>query len=399
MALHDSSDVYSVRDVTYYIKSLFEQSAELSNVKIQGEISNFKHYPSGHMYFTLKDESCKIKMVMFSFANRKLPFVPRDGMQVIAYGAISVYERDGQYQMTVSQMQEAGLGQLFLQLEQLKSKLVSEGIFDPIHKQPLPKFPRTVGVITSPAGAVIRDIVTTIERRYPLANILLYPAQVQGADAPQSLTHAIETMNRLAIVDVLIVGRGGGSLEELWAFNDERLARAIYASTIPIISAVGHETDFTIADFVADQRAATPTAAAELAVPDHAELAFKISQVQNRLRRALQLQAIRTRERFSRLQHTPWLLDPLKQLQQPMQTLDYLTQRLRAAWQNKSAQKKEKLGIEIAKLSSLNPLEVLHRGYSLVYEDVAERNLITPHRTNSNKSKHSCSCERRPHYM
>lgn len=360
--------VFSVTQTTSYIKSLFDSDSLLLDISVQGEISNFKHYPSGHMYFTLKDKDSKLKMVMFSYANRKLNFVPKDGLHVTARGSISVYERDGQYQMIVTSMQEAGFGQLFLQLQALKNKLQAEGLFSDSNKKPLPKFPRVIGVITSPAGAVLRDIITTLRRRYPIARILLYPAQVQGAEAPESIVEAIDQMNRLAEADVLIVGRGGGSLEELWAFQDESVVRAIYRSSIPVISAVGHQTDVTLADFVADQRAPTPTAAAELASPNQVELASHLEHLQIRLGRALRQRATKAQEALNRLQRTPWLIQPHRELQQPVQTLDYLSQRLRQVMRSALSEQRSMLEGRIAHLDSLSPLKVMSRGFSLVYD-------------------------------
>ncbi|WP_232282324.1 exodeoxyribonuclease VII large subunit, partial [Paenibacillus sp. oral taxon 786] len=249
-----------------------ESDQVLTDVWIRGEISNFTHHSSGHMYFTLKDADSRIKSIMFASYNQRLPFRPKEGTRVIARGNVSVYERDGQYQFYVTHMQPDGVGSLYLAFEQLKQKLEAEGLFAPGRKRPLPRFPKTIGVVTSPTGAAVRDILTTLGRRYPQAAVILYPVLVQGKGAAPSIVKAIRTLNAMGEADVLIVGRGGGSLEELWAFNEEQVARAIYESAIPVISAVGHETDFTIADFVADLRAATPTAAAELAVPHTAEL-------------------------------------------------------------------------------------------------------------------------------
>ena len=268
----DPGRVLSVKDLNRYIRMKMEGDSRLSDVWIRGEISNFTHHSSGHMYFTLKDEGSRIRAIMFATHNQRLPFIPKEGSRVIARGNVSVYERDGQYQFYAVQMQPDGIGSLYLAYEQLKSKLEEEGLFAAERKRPLPRYPKTIGVITSPTGAAVRDIMITIRRRYPQARAILYPVLVQGKGAAPSIVKAIRTMNDMAEADVLIVGRGGGSLEELWAFNEEIVARAIYQSDIPVISAVGHETDFTIADFVADLRAATPTAAAELAVPSSAEL-------------------------------------------------------------------------------------------------------------------------------
>ncbi|MED4602401.1 exodeoxyribonuclease VII large subunit, partial [Paenibacillus validus] len=263
--------IYSIKELNRVIKNKLEADDALQNVWVRGEISNFTHHSSGHMYFTLKDADSRLKSIMFASYNQRLGFIPKEGTKVLACGNISVYERDGAYQFYVTQMQPDGIGSLYLAYEQLKKKLEAEGLFAPERKKPIPAFPRAIGVITSPTGAAVRDIIITLQRRYPSVPVLLYPVLVQGKQAAPSIVRAVEEMNRLNEVDVLIVGRGGGSLEELWAFNEEIVARAIYASVLPVISAVGHETDFTIADFVADLRAATPTAAAELAVPHHLE--------------------------------------------------------------------------------------------------------------------------------
>ncbi|MGO4375308.1 exodeoxyribonuclease VII large subunit, partial [Paenibacillus sp. MCAF20] len=259
--------VYSVKELNRYIRMKMDSDTLLSDVWLRGEISNFTHHSSGHMYFTLKDSDSRLKSVMFASHNQRLPFIPREGSKVLARGNVSVYERDGNYQFYVTAMQPDGIGSLYLAYEQLKAKLEGEGLFAESRKRALPFLPRAIGVITSPTGAAVRDIITTLERRFPSIPVYIYPVLVQGTQAAPSIVKAIEAMNRFGETDVLIIGRGGGSLEELWAFNEESVARSIASSRIPVISAVGHETDFTIADFVADLRAATPTAAAELAVP------------------------------------------------------------------------------------------------------------------------------------
>lgn len=278
--------VYSIKELNRYIRMKLDSDNLLSDVWIRGEISNFTHHGSGHMYFTLKDESSRIKAIMFASHNQRLPFIPKEGARVIARGNVTVYERDGQYQFYATHMQPDGIGSLYLAYEQLKSKLEKEGLFAEARKRSLPRFPKCIGVITSPTGAAVRDIVITLQRRFPQVAIVIYPVLVQGKGAAPSIVKAIGALNAMGEADVLIVGRGGGSLEELWAFNEEEVARAISASRIPVISAVGHETDFTIADFAADLRAATPTAAAELAVPHAGELAAQLLQLQQRLRQA-----------------------------------------------------------------------------------------------------------------
>lgn len=277
----------TVGALTKYIKRKFEVDPHLRDLWIKGEISNFKYHSRGHMYFTLKDEQARIQAVMFAGYNQYLSFRPEDGMKVLVRGEISVYEPSGNYQIYVKEMQPEGIGNLYLAYEQLKKRLEAEGLFSAEHKKPIPAFPRYIGVVTSPTGAAIRDILTTIRRRYPIATVILFPTLVQGEEAAGSIVRSIEKANELGYIDVLIVGRGGGSIEELWAFNEEAVARAIFASKVPIISAVGHETDFTIADFVADLRAPTPTGAAELAVPHVTELMERISQRKLRLMRAM----------------------------------------------------------------------------------------------------------------
>lgn len=406
--------VLTVGELTRYIKMKLEQDPVLTDVWVSGEISNFTHHSSGHMYFTLKDKTSRIRSIMFASANRQLAFQPKEGMLVIARGNISVFERDGQYQFYIQHMQPDGIGSLYLAFEQLKKKLEAEGLFDERRKRPIPRFPRTVGVITSPTGAAVRDIITTMQRRYPQAAILLHPVLVQGEQAAQSIAAAIRKMNELGEADVLIVGRGGGSLEELWPFNEEIVARAIAASRIPVISAVGHETDFTIADFVADLRAATPTAAAELAVPHAMELRQQLSGLRSRLTQAVLGMARERRERLNRLSRHPYLRDPKRQLQGPAQRLDRLKEQLAFKMESRLRQAAEqasglkyriarfhprqqlglaagklghlesrlmqaagtkhrvnahRLAVAIRQLDALSPLKVMQRGYSLVYDE------------------------------
>lgn len=416
----DPGRVLSVKDLNRYIRMKMEGDSRLSDVWIRGEISNFTHHSSGHMYFTLKDEGSRIRAIMFATHNQRLPFIPKEGSRVIARGNVSVYERDGQYQFYAFQMQPDGIGSLYLAYEQLKSKLEEEGLFAAERKRPLPRYPKTIGVITSPTGAAVRDIMITIRRRYPQARAILYPVLVQGKGAASSIVKAIRTMNDMAEADVLIVGRGGGSLEELWAFNEEIVARAIYQSDIPVISAVGHETDFTIADFVADLRAATPTAAAELAVPSSAELRGQLVQRQRQLNQGLQQRLQRSRERLFSLQRSPVLVHPRRYMLQHAERLDMLSQRLQGnlksrlslvrqrqkslhqglirynprtqaefaarrkdqanrqlmnAMQSIMKSKVSQLQTEMRHLDALSPLKIMSRGYSLVYDE-AEQKLV-----------------------
>ncbi|WP_409346450.1 exodeoxyribonuclease VII large subunit [Paenibacillus sp. MBLB4367] len=410
--------ILTIKDLNRYIKGLLEDDDVLADVWVRGEISNFTHHSSGHMYFTLKDKDSRVKCIMFASYNQRLPFIPKEGTRVIARGNISVYERDGQYQFYVTQMQPDGIGSLYLAYEQLKKKLEAEGLFSPLVKKTIPRFPRAIGVITSPTGAAVRDIITTLQRRYPAVPILLHPVLVQGVQAAPSIVRAIQTMNERQEVDVLIVGRGGGSLEELWAFNEEIVARCIYQSVIPIISAVGHETDFTIADFVADLRAATPTAAAELAVPHHLELKQELHHYSQRLHGGLMKLVQSSREHLARLNRSTALQQPRKQLRQPAERLDRLNEqlhfrmqaklgqadqrkmrleqrlsgfnpanqvvaareketaarrRLQLAMQNVLKEAKSRYGGQLRQLDALSPLKVMQRGYGLVYDDKEKR--------------------------
>ncbi|CAG7642185.1 exodeoxyribonuclease VII large subunit [Paenibacillus allorhizosphaerae] len=413
--------IYSIKELNRYIKMLLEGNDRLQDVWVRGEISNFTHHSSGHMYFTLKDADSRLKSIMFASYNQRIGFIPREGSKVLACGNISVYERDGQYQFYVTQMQPDGIGSLYLAFEQLKKKLEGEGLFAAARKKPIPRFPRAIGVITSPTGAAVRDIIITLQRRHPAVPVLLYPVLVQGAQAAPSVVKAIEEMNARGEVDVLIVGRGGGSLEELWAFNEEAVARAIFRSAIPVISAVGHETDFTIADFVADLRAATPTAAAELAVPHHLELKQTLSFLQQQLYAGLSKQLAAGKERLKRLQRSPYLTNPRRQLllQQterldrvreqliykmrsrmtksqerlmrserriasfnPKEQIVYSRKRLEAASRGLELssstivkRKKQELVSAIRQLDALSPLKIMQRGYGLVYDE-KEKHLI-----------------------
>ncbi|OMF34259.1 exodeoxyribonuclease VII large subunit [Paenibacillus sp. FSL H8-0548] len=412
--------VYSIKELNRYIKMKMESDTLLSDILLRGEISNFTHHSSGHMYFTLKDSDSRIKSIMFASYNQRLPFIPKEGAKVIARGNISVYERDGNYQFYVQSMQPDGIGSLYLAFEQLKSKLSAEGLFDQSRKRPIPRFPRAIGVITSPTGAAVRDIIITLQRRYPLVPVYIYPVLVQGKQAAPEIVKAIEAMNRFGEADVLIVGRGGGSLEELWAFNEEAVARSIAESKIPIISAVGHETDFTIADFAADLRAATPTAAAELAVPSMAELQQQLQRQQKRLVQGIRYRVQIDKDKLQRIRRSPFFLHPRRYLLDQAERLDRLTEQLeqrtkqiaqrgharlaklqttiaghhpgeRAVfaakrWQTASKQletsmalilkeKKNSLHSSMRQLDALSPLKVMSRGYSLVY-DKQERQLI-----------------------
>ncbi|HEY2421916.1 MAG TPA: exodeoxyribonuclease VII large subunit [Neobacillus sp.] len=350
----------SVTALTKYIKRKFDADPHLHEIHVRGEISNFKQHSSGHMYFTLKDEKARILAVMFSSQSRVMKFSPENGMKVIVKGDITIYEPSGQYQIYIKEMQPDGIGELFLAYEQLKQRLELEGLFSQEYKKAIPFYPKTVGVITSPTGAAIRDIISTIKRRFPITNILVFPALVQGDLAASSIARAIEKANQMGNIDVLIVGRGGGSIEELWGFNEELVARAIFSSKIPIISAVGHETDFTVADFVADLRAPTPTGAAELAVPHIEELAERILQRQTRLIRAMNERYRFEKGRLSRVQKSYAFRYPQRLYEQKLEQLDKLTEMLGRGASRLTLVKKGQLDILYKQLQRNHPIEALH---------------------------------------
>lgn len=360
------TQIYTIKEINKYIKMRIDNDAVLSDVWIRGEVSNFTHHSSGHMYFTLKDKDSRIKCVMFASQNARLKFIPRDGTKVLARGAISVFERDGAYQFYAHAMEPDGLGSLYLAYEQLKAKLEEEGLFAQSRKQALPLFPHTVGVITSPTGAAVRDVITTLQRRYPIANILLAPVQVQGEFAAPSIVKAIKYMNQIKQCDVLIVGRGGGSLEELWAFNEEIVVRAIAESNIPIISAVGHETDFTLSDFVADIRAATPTAAAELAVPNLQDIKAKIKYNQDALVKSMQYKLSHTKQRLQRLVTSPSLVEPKRIVNKYAERIDYLQMALKSHLKTKVNKDKVKLSLIDQKLARIHPEHRIKLNYKQI---------------------------------
>ena len=365
----DFMTVHSVSDVTRYIKGMFEGEAILSDLLIRGEVSNFKRYPSGHCYFTLKDAGASMKCVMFNGYARSLRFTPENGMQVIAGGSVSVYERDGAYQLYVNALTPEGAGALALAFEQLKEKLHAEGLFDEAHKQPLPRFPRCIGIVTSSAGAVLRDIHKVAKRRWPSVQLILCPVLVQGTEAAGQIAAAIRFFNEKYPVDVLIVGRGGGSAEDLWAFNEEPVVRAIYASRIPVISAVGHETDTTLADFVSDRRAATPSQAAEFAVPDADELRQYADGLLLRLHAGRTRQMEQRSMRLQTLLDRPWYRNPKLLLAVPMQRTDRALERLHHAAKDGRTNARHRLELVLKRLELLNPVQILYRGFSVVEKD------------------------------
>lgn len=360
------NNIYTVSDLTKYIKSIFDRDQKLVSIFVKGELSNFKSHYSGHCYFTLKDAGSQIKGVMFKSRAQFLKFVPRDGMKVIACGQITVFERDGQYQLYADQLIPDGVGELSIAFNQLKEKLTAEGLFDDSRKQKLPFLPASVGIITSPTGAALRDIITVAKRRHPGIPLILYPVQVQGLEAPGQIVQAIREFNKLKNVDVIIAGRGGGSIEELWAFNDEQVVRTIAASHIPIVSAVGHQTDYTLADFAADYRAATPSQAAEIVVPDVYELKRYITTLQNMLETNMRSFIRQRRQTVNQLRSSQVFAQPEKLFADRRQLLDSYIERLGQAVRKIIADKRQTVKINAEKLAVLNPLAVLGRGYSVV---------------------------------
>ena len=361
--------VLSITQVNEYIRGKMDQDQLLVQLAVRGEISNYKMYPSGHHYFTLKDENAALKCVMFKASAARLRFRPENGMKVIAMGRITVYPRDGAFQLYCSAMSMDGVGDLYAAFEQLKAKLAAQGLFAPEHKKPLPPFPGTIGIVTSSAGAAIHDMLRILNKRYPLTRVRLFPVRVQGAEAPGEIAAAIRYANHYRLADLLIVGRGGGSIEDLWAFNDERVAYAIYESRIPIISAVGHEPDVTISDYVADLRAATPSNAAELAVPDQAALLQNMDAAASAMASALAGRLRHARQRLAVLSQSPALISPTGYLEQRGKNLEHLKTRLIAAQTQQLQRKRQRFIAATSKLDAMSPLKVLSRGYSIVNAD------------------------------
>ncbi len=357
--------IVEVSQVNAYIKSMLDQDGFLSGLCIRGELSNYKVYPSGHHYFTLKDAGGALRCVMFKSSALRLRFRPENGMKVLAMGRITVFPRDGAYQLYCTDLTPEGVGDLYVAFEQLKAKLQAQGLFDPSHKRPIPAYPHRIAIITSSAGAAIHDMLRILGKRYPLSKVLLLPVRVQGAEAPAEICGAIRYANRYRLADVMITGRGGGSMEDLWAFNDERVAQAIYNSEIPVISAVGHEPDVTISDFVADLRAATPSNAAELAAPDQTELRQRLSALQNRMAQCASRQLKLSRQRLDSLREKRVLQSPMNYLQDKRLLLDYHQKQLSACAQRILAGKKQQFIRLTAGLDAMSPLKVLSRGYSM----------------------------------
>lgn len=366
--------VLSVSELTALIREMLDTEPLLQRVYVRGELSNYKVYPSGHHYFTIKDEEATLKAVMFRREASRLRFRPESGMKVVAFGRIAVYPRDGVYQLYVSELSPDGVGDLYAAFEQLKAKLGAEGLFDPAHKKPLPAYPERIAVITSSAGAAVRDVIRVATARWPLCKLVLLPVRVQGAEAPPEIVSAIRYANQWKVADLIITGRGGGSIEDLWAFNDELVARAIYASEIPVISAVGHEPDVTISDFVADLRAATPSNAAELAVPDAAELKAQLEHYEKRMAAALRSRLDSEKRRLALLRDRRVLTDPGAYVADRRLALDHNAARLTAAFQSVTAQKRAQLGRSAAALDAMSPLKVLGRGYAIA--ETAEGSIL-----------------------
>ena len=360
-----NDNVWSVSELTRQIKDLLDGESSLQHIYVRGELSNYKIYPSGHHYFTIKDEEATLKAVMFRREASRLRFRPESGMKVIALGRITVYPRDGVYQLYATELVPDGVGDLHAAFEQLKAKLAEEGLFDRDHKKPLPPYPERIAVITSSAGAAVRDVIRVATKRYPVAKLIVMPVRVQGAEAPPEIVSAIRYANRWKVADLIITGRGGGSIEDLWAFNDERVARAIYESEIPVISAVGHEPDVTIADYVADLRAATPSNGAELAVPDQSELHASLLAARKQMLSALLARVDTGRERLEQLRQRRVLTDPGAYVADRRLALDHAAALLQASFRSSVSDKRGRLSQGVAALDAMSPLKVLGRGYAI----------------------------------
>lgn len=367
-----AQQVLSITQLNEYIKGRLEADPLLTQVAVRGEISNYKLYPSGHHYFTLKDETAALKCVMFKGNAMRLRFRPENGMKIIAMGRVSVFPRDGAYQLYCTAMAMDGIGDLHAAFEQLKKKLAAQGLFDLGHKQPLPRYPGTIGIITSSAGAAVHDMLRILRKRYPLSKVRLLPVRVQGVEAPGEIAAAIDYANRYQLADLLIVGRGGGSIEDLWAFNDERVAYAIYNSEIPVISAVGHEPDVTISDYVADLRAATPSNAAELAVPDQEALRQTLDAMSSAMAVSLSRQLKSAQQHLNALSQSPALKSPTGYIEQRGKGLELLKNRMISAQNNNLNRNRARYIAAVSKLDAMSPMKVLTRGYSMVQTDGGE---------------------------
>lgn len=380
--------IYSVSEVNDWVKTLLDSDERLASIYVRGELSNYKIYPSGHHYFTMKDEDGALRCVMFRSSASRLKFRPESGMKVIAFGRVTVFPRDGAYQLYVNALTPDGVGDLYAAFEQLKEKLLKEGLFDREAKKPIPRFPERIAVVTSSAGAAVRDIIRVLGKRYPLAKVLILPVRVQGAEAPPEIAAAIDYANRYNVADVIITGRGGGSIEDLWAFNDERVARAIFRSEIPVISAVGHEPDVTISDFVADMRAATPSNAAEIAVPDISELRESLAAYGIRSGQAVRRELTVLRRKLDELSAKRVMKDPKNYIEDRRVLIDYAQSRLIAAAESKTGSARRQYVALASSLDAMSPLKVLGRGYAIARseetgtvvrsaDDVTEGEMIT----------------------
>ena len=363
--MSEQQQVLTVSELNGFIKDILENVPPLSNVMVRGELSNYKIYPSGHHYFTLKDGESALKCVMFKGSAMKLRFRPENGMQAVATGRISVYPRDGVYQLYCSSLSADGVGDLYVAFEQLKEKLYREGLFDPAHKKPLPQYPQRIAIITSSAGAAVHDMIRILRSRYPLSKVLLLPVRVQGVEAPPEIVGAIRYANRHKLADVIITGRGGGSIEDLWAFNDERVARAIFASEIPVISAVGHEPDVTIADFVADKRASTPSNAAELAVPERRDLIKHLQSAEAAMTKSVLASLEKATARLDNVSQKRVMRDPMATIDDRRLHLDNVQQRMGLTAQRKVSAQMQRFAHLAASLDALSPLKVLGRGFAM----------------------------------
>ncbi|MDY3224775.1 MAG: exodeoxyribonuclease VII large subunit [Candidatus Faecousia sp.] len=367
-----AQNVLSVSQLNEYVRGKMDADPFLAQLAVRGEISNYKLYPSGHHYFTLKDEGGALKCVLFKGNAMRLRFRPENGMKVIAMGRVSVYPRDGAYQLYCTALTMDGVGDLYAAFEQLKKKLAAQGLFDPTHKKPLPPYPGVIGIVTSSAGAAVHDMLRILRKRYPLSRVLLLPVRVQGAEAPGEIAAAIRYANEHHLADLLIVGRGGGSIEDLWAFNEEPVAYAIYESEIPVISAVGHEPDVTISDYVADLRAATPSNAAELAVPDQDSLRQNLDAMSNAMASALNRQLKAARQHLQVLSDSAALRSPTGYLEQKGKNVELLKNRLLSAQNQNITRHRQRYIAALSKLDAMSPLKVLTRGYSMTRTEQGE---------------------------
>ena len=364
--------IFGVTEVNELVKLLLDNEPMLQNICVRGELSNYKMYPSGHHYFSLKDQEGAIRCVMFKGSAMRLRFRPENGMKVVVTGRVTVIPRDGAYQLYCNTMTPEGVGDLAVAFEQLKAKLYAEGLFDPAHKKPLPAYPEKIAIVTSSAGAAVHDMIRILRRRYPIAKVILLPVRVQGAEAPPEIAGAIRYADKWKIGDVIITGRGGGSMEDLWAFNDERVARAIYACETPVISAVGHEPDVTISDFVADARASTPSNAAEIAVPDQVELLRWLRGAEERMEQSETARLDTLRQRLKTLASKRVMTDQLAYVQDKRMALIHVQQRLGDLADGQLARKRQSFAALAASLDAMSPLKVLGRGYAMVQNDAGQ---------------------------